>query len=112
MVARKASSKVGGVTDERLQDYELALIFSPELAEDGLETSVNKVSQFITERNGTLADVAKWGKKKLAYPIRHFLEGNYVVARFQMSPRLTRELEAGLQISEDVLRYLLTRVNS
>lgn len=110
-MARKTASKVTKVAEERLQDYELALIFSPELTEDGLETSVNKISQFITERNGTLAEVAKWGKKKLAYPIRHFLEGNYVVARFQMSPKLMRELEASLQISEDLLRYLLTRVN-
>jgi small subunit ribosomal protein S6 len=112
IVARETSSKVIKEVSERLRDYELALVFSPELAEDGLEASMEKVNQFITERHGTMGEVDKWGKKRLAYPISHFVEGNYVVARFQMSPKFTAELEANLQISEDILRYLLTRVNS
>ena len=113
-MARKVSSKEtkAEVEDEKLQDYELVLVFSPELAEDGLEASVGKVSQFITGKKGTISSVEHWGKRKIAYPIKHFTEGSYVLARFQMSRSLARELEANILISEDILRHLLTRANS
>lgn len=115
-MARKISSKVAAketpVKEEQLRDYELVLVFNPELAEDGLEASLGKISQLITDKKGTLGTVEHWGKKKLAYPIKHYLEGSYVLARFQMSQLRANELEANLHISEDILRHLLTRMNS
>ena len=97
------------VEDEQLRDYELVLVLSPETTEEGLETSVAKVSQFITERDGIVSVVEQWGKRRLAYPLKHFMEGIYVLSRFQLKPRFTRELEANLQISEEILRHLLIR---
>lgn len=104
------SNKALKVEDELLRDYELILVFSPEIAEDGLDAAISKVSQFITERGGNIATVDQWGKRKLAYPIKHFMEGSYVLTRFKLQPKLTRELEANLQISEDVLRHLLVKL--
>ena len=100
------------VTDTRLQDYELVYIIRPEVADEALETRVENVSQFITAREGVVEDVQKWGKRKLAYPIKQSLEGNYVLTRFKLSPARCRELESNLKISEDVLRHLLIRVGS
>ena len=51
-----------------------------------------------------------WGKKKLAYPIGQFVEGSYVLAHFNLKPASTKELEANLQISEEVLRHLLVKI--
>jgi small subunit ribosomal protein S6 len=98
--------------DKKLQDYELVYILSPEIAEDALEARINNVSQFITAREGVISDVQKWGKKKLAYPIKHFLEGNYILAKFQMKPARARELEANLRISEEVIRHLLIKAGA
>ena len=109
-MARKVSAKKPKVEEEELRDYELLVVFSPEVAEDGLDAALGKVNQFITERGGTLSTVEQWGKKKLAYPIKHFLEGSYVLAHFRLSPKLTKELEANLHISEEVLRHLLVRL--
>ena len=108
---RRVSKKVLKVEDERLRDYELVLVFSPEIAEDGVEAAIGKVSQFITERGGTSSEVEQWGKRRLAYPIKHFMEGSYVLTRFKLKPVLTKELEANLQISEEVLRHLLVRLS-
>ena len=107
----RVSKKAPKVGDERLQDYELVLVFSPEVAENGVEAAVGKVSQLITERGGTLSTVEQWGKRRLAYPIKHFMEGSYVLARFKLMPMLATELEADLQISEEVLRHLLIKVS-
>ena len=99
------------VTDKKPQDYELVYIIRPETEEAELETRIDGISQFITGNNGTVSEVERWGKKKLAYPIRHFLEGNYILARFSMSPTKCKELEASLEISEDVLRHLLIKLS-
>ena len=48
-----------------------------------------------------------WGRRKLAYPIKQQLEGNYVVTQLRLEPGRTKELEQGLRISEDVMRHLL-----
>ena len=112
MVSRKKSEKALKLEDEQLCDYELVFIISPEAAEEKSDTAIEKVSQFITGQGGTIADVERWGKRKLAYPIRHFMEGNYVLIRFKLKSALGKELEANLRISEDILRHLLIRVSS
>ncbi|MBN1367285.1 MAG: 30S ribosomal protein S6 [Dehalococcoidales bacterium] len=98
--------------DKRLQDYELIYIVRPDVAEEAVEARVEGVNQFITGREGVISETQKWGKRKLAYPIKHFLEGNYVLTRFQMSPVQCKDLEANLKISEEILRHLLVKVGS
>ena len=96
--------------DKRLHEYELVYIVSPEIADDVLETRVNNISQFITGKEGIIDGVDKWGRKKLAYPIKHFLEGNYVLTKFKLSPAQCKELDANLRISEEIIRHLLIKV--
>ena len=110
MAARKKEALK--VEDKRLRDYELVFIVSPEVTEESLENTIVKISQFITDRDGVISDVERWGKRKLAYPVEHFLEGNYVLARFKMSPVWCKDLEANLKISEEVLRHLLIKQSS
>ncbi len=109
MVKRKKEAQV---KDSRVQEYELVYILNPEMTEEALETRVNGISEFIIGREGVIDAVDKWGKKKLSYPIKHFLEGNYILTKFKMSPAKCKELEANLRISEDIVRHLLIRVGS
>ena len=97
--------------DKRLADYELIYIVSPEVADEELESRIEAINQFISGRNGAVDEVEKWGKKKLAYPIKHFLEGNYVLTRFKISPAQCKELESNLKITEEVLRHLLIKLS-
>ena len=108
MAARKKEAI--RVEDKRLQDYELVFIISPEVADESLENTVDGISQFITSKDGVISDVERWGKKKLAYPVEYFLEGNYVLARFKINPAQCKELEANLKISEEILRHLLIKL--
>jgi len=93
-----------------LRDYELVAIISPEVAEENIPTAVEKVSRFITERGGSIAEVNQWGKRKLAYPIKDHTEGNYVLFQFKLDAEATAELEANLRISEEILRHLIVRL--
>lgn len=94
-----------------MRDYELVVIIKPSVADDEVPATVEKTSQYITERGGSVAEVNQWGRKKLAYPIKDFTEGNYVLTQFSMDPESTTELEANLELSEDILRYLLVRLS-
>ena len=107
MARKKIERKI---QDTRLQEYELVYIVSPEVADESLETRVDSISQFITGKEGIIDGVDKWGRKKLAYPIKHFLEGNYVLTKFKLSPAQCKELDANLRISEEIIRHLLIKV--
>ncbi len=104
------SENVATVEDKLLRDYELVIVINPEITEDGLETVLNGINQYITDKGGVVSNVERWGKKKLAYPIKHFLEGIYILTRFKLRPSYGRELEANLRISDEVLRHLLIKV--
>ena len=104
--------EVQEVEDKRLTDYEMVYILSPEVDDVALESKIESISQFISGRNGVVDEVERWGKKKLAYPIKHFLEGNYVLTRFKVSPAQCKELEANLKISEEVIRHLLIKLGA
>ena len=93
-----------------MRDYELIVIVSPEVPEEELPSHLDKISEFITNKGGSVTEVERWGKRKLAYPINHFREGNYVLTRFKLEPGTTAELEANLRISERILRHLLVRL--
>ncbi len=94
-----------------LGSYELVFIVRPDASDEQLEATVEGISRFITGRDGVVDEVDQWGKKRLAYPIRHHREGSYVLTRFQLSPEQNRELESILRISEDVIRHLLIRLD-
>lgn len=98
------------VEDTRSQEYELVYILSPEMTDDVLDSKVESINQFIAARDGVVDGVDKWGKKKLAYPLKHFLEGSYILTKFKISPARCKELETNLKISEEVLRHLLIKV--
>ena len=106
----RTAEQVLKAEDGQLRDYELLLIISPEVVDEELETEVDKISQIITERGGVVSSVEQWGKRKLAYPIEHFTEGSYVLIKFRFRPALCQQLEAGLRISEEILRHLLVKL--
>jgi len=110
MVSKRASVKAVEVEDKQLRDYELVLINSPEIEEEKISATMDSVTRLITGKGGVISDVEQWGKRKLAYPIKQSVEGNYVLIRLKMKPKLTKELEASLQISEEVLRHLLIKL--
>jgi small subunit ribosomal protein S6 len=92
-----------------LRDYELVVIISPDVPEEEVPTTIDKLSQFITGRGGEVAEVDHWGRRKLAYPIRQHTEGNYVLTQFKLDPTQVADLEASLELTEEVIRHLVVR---
>lgn len=93
-----------------MREYELVVILTPELAEEDVPAAIDRLSASVSSRGGEVVEVNPWGRRKLAYPIRKHLEGNYVLTKIKLDPGRTVELEAGLHMSEEVLRHLLVRL--
>ena len=93
-----------------MRDYELVFVVSPEVPDENLGATTEKVSQFISNRGGSIDKMEPCGRRKLAYPINDFREGNYVLLQFKMDPSHVTDLESSLRISEEVLRYLVVRL--
>ena len=94
-----------------MRDYELVLVISPEIPEEDVPSAIEKVSQFITGRGGAVAEVNRWGRRKLAYPIQRPMEGHNVVTQFRLDPNQVAGLEASLGLAEEVIRHLVVRTD-
>ncbi len=92
-----------------MHQYELVTILSPQLGEEELPAAVERINNFVVTRGGEIGAVDQWGRRRLAYPIERFTEGNYVVTQLSLDATRAAELEANLRISEDVIRHLLVR---
>jgi len=93
-----------------MRSYELVTIVNPEADDEGMHSLMDRVNRFITEKDGIVEGTEQWGKKKLAYPIRRFLEGSYSLTRFKLEPRKVKELKINLGAEGDILRHLVVKV--
>ncbi|MGB2695135.1 MAG: 30S ribosomal protein S6 [Dehalococcoidia bacterium] len=95
-----------------MRTYELVVILSPQVADEEIDGAVERlIRRPIEDRGGELQEIDLWGRRKLAYPIQKQVEGNYVVTHLRLAPEQTKELERRLQISEEVMRHLLVRLD-
>jgi small subunit ribosomal protein S6 len=94
-----------------LRDYELMVVLSPDIADDAFPASLERLQQSIAAQGGEVANVDHWGRRRLAYPIKRHMEGNYVVSQIRLSPDKVDDLDSGLRIAEDVIRHLIVRAD-
>ncbi len=93
--------------------YELMVLFRPDLAEDGLEAAIDRVTSLLQEVGGTVTNIKRdtpWGRRRLAYPIHKFQDAIYVLYHFTCPPARTREIERELRLNEQVIRHLMVRL--
>jgi len=86
------------------------MIISPNVPDEQVPETIEKVTRVVAERGGTVAEVKPWGKRRLAYPIQHQREGFYVLANLKMDSKVATELESHLRVTEEVIRHLLVQV--
>ncbi len=91
-----------------MRNYELAYIADPELDEEALQALEERVKSWVEAAQGTIVDVERWGKRKLAYPIQRRIEGYYYILKTDMPASAGREIERDLGIDQNILRYLIT----
>ncbi|MDD5605232.1 MAG: 30S ribosomal protein S6 [Dehalococcoidales bacterium] len=111
-MAVKESSKKPEATNTQAaegeaRDYEMVIVLKPAATDLDNEKAVENLKKMIEDFGGTIKQIEPWGKKKLAYPIAHMNDGFYVLARFNLNPGKTGEMENKLRFNEQVIRHLL-----
>ena len=92
-----------------INSYECLFIVNVADGEEATDATVNKFMSLI-EANSEVIDVAKWGKRRLAYPINDMPEGYYTVVTFKSAPEFPSELDRLFNIDENVMRSMTIRL--
>ena len=92
-----------------INSYECLFIVDVTKGEEATDATVNKFMSLI-EANAEVVDVAKWGKRRLAYAINDMPEGYYVVATFKAEPSFPSELERLYNIDETIMRSMVIKL--
>src|SRR5439155_15674457 len=93
----------------RMRRYELMLVLRPDVADDKAQAVIDRTTRGIVAGGGQIVKVAPWGRRRLAYQIDRYREGSYHIVLFEAPPDALGEMERTLQITEEVLRHLVTR---
>jgi small subunit ribosomal protein S6 len=93
-----------------MRRYELMLVVRPDAPDDRVQAILDRFTRGVAEAGGQIVKVSPWGRRRLAYPIGAHREGSYFIVVFDAPSEAIGELEHGLNITEEVMRHLVTRV--
>ena len=93
-----------------MREYELIYIIQPDATPEREKEIHSRIDDGIARAGGTFLLRDDWGKRKLAYEIRKFQKGHYVLVGFLGEGAIVDELERGLRLDPDVLRFLTVKV--
>lgn len=89
--------------------YELVYILWPKFSDEGAKKAHQGIKDLLKPYISKVTLEESWGKKRLAYAIRHFLDGFYNFVVFESEPSKIKEIETKLKLQDEVIRFLLTR---
>ena len=92
-----------------MNTYEVMYILSPELDEEGIEAAVSRFTDLITADGGEVTQFERMGRRRLAYEIKKFTEGFYVLIEFKGGSEVAQELDRVMKITDSVIRYMILR---
>ncbi|MBV9282909.1 MAG: 30S ribosomal protein S6 [Chloroflexi bacterium] len=94
-----------------MNPYEITFIVRPDLEDDQTRGVAEQVTRRLEAMGGEIIAVYPWSppRRRMAYPIRDFGDGYYVTATFRFNPQSLRELENGLKLNENILRFLVVQ---
>jgi small subunit ribosomal protein S6 len=91
--------------------YELMFIVRPDMVEEELDKLISTLETAVTSTGGAVKSVEKMGKRRLAYIVRRFHDGLYILLTVEGSGGLIHELERRLRVTEPVIKFLTVRID-
>lgn len=93
-----------------MRKYEIMFIVKP-LDEEGTNAVITKFENLINNNGGQVEKIDRWGKKRLAYLVNDFAEGFYCLVNFAAVPATILELDRIMKITEEVLKFMIVRID-
>jgi small subunit ribosomal protein S6 len=91
--------------------YELMFIVRPDMTEEDQDKLISTLETAVTASGGAVKSTEKMGKRRLAYIVRRFHDGLFILLTFEGSGGLVHELERRLRVTEPVIKFLSVRID-
>jgi len=91
--------------------YEVMFIVRPDVAEEDADKLIAGFSSTVTNGGGVVKNVEKMGRRKLAYTVRKFNDGNFVLLTIEAGGPVVLELERRLRVTEPVIKFITVRMD-
>ncbi len=91
--------------------YEVMFIVRPDVADEEVDKLIAGFTNSVTHGGGVVKSVEKMGRRKLAYLVRKFSDGNYVLLTIEAGGPVVLELERRLRVSEPVIKFITVRMD-
>ena len=91
--------------------YEVMFILRPDTVEEDADKLIAGFSTTVTNGGGAVKSVEKMGRRKLAYMVRRFNDGNYVLLTIEADGPAVHELERRLRVTEQVIKFITVRID-
>jgi small subunit ribosomal protein S6 len=91
--------------------YEIMFIVRPDILDEDLDKLIAGLEANITQGGGTIKSTEKLGRRKLAYMVKKFNDGNYVLLTINADGSLVGEIERRLRVSEPVIKFISVRMD-
>ncbi len=91
--------------------YELMFIVRPDMTEEDQDKLISTLENAVTSSGGQVKNMEKMGKRRLAYTVRRFHDGLFLLLTFEGSGGLVHELERRLRVTEPVIKFLTVRID-
>lgn len=91
--------------------YEVMFIVRPDIEDEELDKLIAGFQANITNGGGTVKSTEKLGRRKLAYLVKKFSDGNYVLLTIEANGSLVGELERRLRVTEPVIKFITVRMD-
>lgn len=91
-------------------NYELVFILKPDVSEEEQKAKTEKIKKTIKDADGEVVKEDAWGRRNLAYPIKHFTEGLYHLVSLKLPTNKLEGLKRQLRLEGDLLRFMVVRV--
>ncbi len=91
--------------------YELMFIVRPDMADEELDKLISTLESQVATAGGTVKSVDRMGKRRLAYMVRKFQDGLYILFTIEGSGGVVRELERRLRVTEPVIKFMTVRID-
>ena len=91
--------------------YEVMFIVRPDVAEEDVDKLIAGFTTNVTNGGGVVKNVEKMGRRKLAYLVRKFNDGNYILMTVEAGGPVVLELERRLRVSEPIIKFITVRID-
>ncbi len=91
--------------------YEVMFIVRPDAEDADVDKLIAGFEQTVTNGGGTVRSTEKWGRRRLAYTVRKFNDGNYILMTIDADGQVVHELERRLRVSEPVIKFITVRMD-